>query len=58
MSDAARNNPLPTREVAYFQVLEAFIRTSAGYLDIDERLPAEGMPRQRHERSTPVAALR
>jgi len=58
MSDAARNNPLPTREDAYFHALEAFIRTSAGYLEIDRRLPETGMPSQRHECSTPVAALR
>ena len=58
MSDAARNNPLPTRDDAYFHALEAFIMTSAGYLDIDQRLPESGMPLQRHEPSMPVSTLR
>ena len=58
MSDTARNHPHPTREDAYFQAHEAFIRTSAGYLDIDQRLPENGMPRPWHERAMPAASLR
>jgi uncharacterized membrane protein YgcG len=57
MSDAAQIHPYPTREDAYFQALEAFIRTSAGYLDIDQRLPEKGVPRQWHERATPFETL-
>jgi hypothetical protein len=58
MSDAAHIHPYPTREDAYFHVLEAFMRTSAGYLDVEHRLPETGVPRQWHEHATPAATLR
>jgi len=35
MSDAAENYPNQTREDRYFEVLEDFLRTSAGYFDVD-----------------------
>jgi hypothetical protein len=58
MYDAAQNHPHPTREDAYFEALEAFIRTSAGYLDVDHRLPQKGVTRHWYETATPVATLR
>lgn len=39
MSDAVMNYPHMSREEEYFEALEAFLRTSAGYLDV-----AQGMP--------------
>jgi len=56
MYDAAQNHTHSPREDAYFEVLEAFIRTSAGYLDVGLRLPEKGVPRHRHETATPVRA--
>ena len=35
MSDTVSNYPHMTREDMYFEALEAFIRTSADYLDVD-----------------------
>jgi hypothetical protein len=58
MSDAAQKTPHPVREDLYFAALEAFIRTSAGYLDVAQRLPEKGVPRQWYEPVTPVGALR
>lgn len=58
MSDAAQKTPQHTREDRYFEVLEAFIRTSAGYLDVDARMPGQGVTRQWDERATPVKTLR
>ena len=45
MSDAARKTPQPVREDLYFAALEAFIRTSAGYLDVDKQVPGQGISR-------------
>jgi len=35
MSDAAEKDSNQTREDRYFEVLEDFLRTSAGYFDVD-----------------------
>ena len=58
MSDAALKASQLVREDLYFAALEAFIRTSAGYLDVAEGLPEKGVPRQWYEPVTPVVALR
>jgi hypothetical protein len=58
MSDAAQNQPHATREDANFEALEAFIRTSAGYLGVDEPLPGQRGARQSHERATHAGCLR
>jgi hypothetical protein len=58
MSDAAQKTPQPAREDRYFETLAAFINTSAGYLDIDARMPGQGVTRQCHARVTPVETLR
>ena len=58
MSDAAQKTPQLVREDLYFAALEAFIRTSAGYLDVDKGLPERGVPRQWYERVKPVEASR
>ena len=56
MHDAAQDHTHSPREDAHFEVLEAFIRTSAGYLGIGRRLSEKGVPRHRHETATPVRA--
>lgn len=40
MTNAGPFNPHMTREDMYHEALEAFIRTSAGYLDLDVPAPA------------------
>jgi hypothetical protein len=58
MSDAALNSPQLTREDRYFKALEEFLRTSAGYLDVDVRMPGQGISRNRHERTVHSDELR
>lgn len=42
MSDAALNFPHLSREDPYLDALEAFLRTSAGYLDVEAPAPGRG----------------
>jgi hypothetical protein len=54
MSDAAQKTPQKVREDLYFEALEEFLRTSAGYTEIDGRLTGRGVPRQWHARTSPA----
>jgi hypothetical protein len=56
MSDATQKTPQLVREDLYFEALEAFIRTSAGYLDVGKGLHERGVTRQWYERVTSVEA--
>jgi hypothetical protein len=58
MTTAALNSPQLTCEDRYFKVLEEFLRTSAGYLDIDVRTPGQGISRYCHERTVHIDELR
>lgn len=48
MADAAADFPHRTREDRYFEVLAAFLRTSAGYFDVAVPMPCQGMSRDRN----------
>jgi len=58
MSETAVNHPHQTREDRYFEALEDFLRTSAGYFEIDEVMPGQGMPRDRCDHTVRGDALR
>lgn len=58
MSDAAQKTPQHGHQDRYFEALAAFISTSARYLDVDERMPGQGVTRQCYARATPVETLR
>ena len=57
MSDAAQKPPQRVREDLYFEALEEFLRTSAGYLEIDGQLSGRRVPRQWYTRASPVEML-
>jgi hypothetical protein len=54
MSDTAQNPPQRVREDLYFEVLEEFLRTSAGHLEVDPQMPARDVPRQWYARARSV----
>jgi len=58
MADAAADFPRGTREDRYFEVLAAFLRTSAGYFDVDEPMPGQAMSQDRNDRAVRFDALR
>jgi len=56
MFNSAQHYPPLTREDKYFETLEAFLRTSAGYLDVDPGMPCQGSLRGSCERAISVEA--
>ena len=58
MSDAALKTPQLVHEDRYFEALEAFLRTSADYLEVYAQMPGQGVTRLWYERAAPVETLR
>jgi hypothetical protein len=55
MSNAELMTPHDTREAMYHEALEAFIRTSAGYMDLEiPEIPAALLARPAHARTSNV----
>jgi hypothetical protein len=50
MQHAAQMSRHLTREDQYFDALEAFLKTSAVYLDVEDPLPWEEISELRHDR--------
>ena len=50
MSDAALNYTYLTREDMYFEALEAFLKTSADSLDVDDTPAREEFSREANDR--------
>ena len=57
MPDAAQNHPHPSREDRFFEVLDAFLRTSAGYLDVVVPMPGQCVLPHRGASARPQEAL-
>ena len=50
MQEAAQRSGYLSREDQYFDALEAFLKTSAVYLDVEEPLPWEEISELHHDR--------
>jgi hypothetical protein len=57
MPDAAQGSPDLSREDRFFEALDAFLRTSAGYLDVVVPMPGQCVSPHRGAPARPQEAL-